>query len=102
MGRDNDFNVRRCAHCDRDWPPHQDYNLCPRCQRNTFHSTAEEPADRKVAEFDANRYAEIRAFDAAADAAAQQRWDEWVADMELLLERTPSIPDPTEQEYDDA
>lgn len=85
---------RRCATCDRDWPNLAAYNLCPRCLKCTFAHTVFDAPDYPQAREDAARYKKIRDFDAKADAAAQQRADDWVDEMEALLARTPSIPDP--------
>lgn len=94
MPRDTEHPVRRCPPCDRDWPNSKVYNLCPRCQRCTWATTADEYPDSKAASDDAARFKRYREFDAEADAAAQQRADTWAADMNALLELTPSIPDP--------
>jgi hypothetical protein len=87
--------VRRCSPCDENWPATSTYNLCPRCQRNTYASTDDVAPDRAAALKQAARYQAIRDFDAQADAAAQQRADDWAAEMNALLALTPSIPDPT-------
>lgn len=86
--------VRRCAPCDEDWPNQAVYNLCPRCQRNTYASTASDAPDRKEAAAKADRYQAIREFDAACDLKAEMDRLEWAAGMEALLAQTRSIADP--------
>lgn len=95
--------VRRCAACDTDWPNKSDYNLCPRCQRCTFASTALGAApDYREAATAAARFKRIRDFDAKCDAEAQKTFLDWAAAMDALLAHGPTIPDPEPQEYDNA
>lgn len=73
--------VRRCAPCDRDWPNLELYNLCGRCLRCTFASTADRLPDRATALKEAARYQAYRDFDAEQDAKAdiaRQTWDEYM------------------------
>lgn len=95
MEINNAHPVRRCSPCDRDWPNTSTYNLCPRCQRCTWASTAEAIPSSTDAITDAARYRKIREFDAKCDAAAQLAEDAWAREWNALLELTPSIPDPT-------
>lgn len=84
--------VRRCAPCDEDWPNTQTFNLCPVCQRSTYASTSTTRPDAPKAAAVKTRHDKIREFDAKADAAAQQRFDEWAAAMNALLPVTMPSP----------
>lgn len=91
---------RRCAPCDRDWPNVSAYNLCPRCQKCTFAHAVIDPPDYPQAKEDAARYKAIRDFDAAADAGTLPHQTKWAKEMEALLAKTPSIPDPEAVDWD--
>lgn len=90
----SDHPVRRCAPCNLNWPGHSEYNLCPRCQRCTFATTDVDHPNAKEAKAERERYERIREFDAECDAAAQATTAQWIADMDVLLQTTPDIPDP--------
>ncbi len=88
------FHVRRCAACDHDWPAAAEYNLCPRCQRNTYASTDDTVPNYADARKLAARYEAVRAFDAKADAAHAKARQAWNFEMNTLLAQTTSIPGP--------
>lgn len=89
--------VRLCTHCKpaAEWPASSPYNLCPRCQKNTTASSSTIAPDYAAAFTLFQHYEAVREFDAKADAEALKQREEWDASMEALLERTPTIPDPS-------
>lgn len=95
------YPTRWCSQCEIDWPQHTTFNLCPKCGRNTKSEVSDVKPDETAARVLAAKYRRYAAFDAACDAQHEAKSDAWVAEMEALLERTPSIPDPEPQRRSD-
>lgn len=86
------YPTRYCSQCEYDWPQHRQYNLCPKCGRNTVAETSDVKPNETAATILAAKYREFEAWLETGQ----------MASFEAALANTPTIGDPDDAQPDGA